>query len=78
MSARLSCLPACLAIDCRSLTNTKIYQVDMQGVVDLDDHGATLHMASSRQLGDNEYILDCGCRHDRYWPASLNLPFKAA
>ena len=62
----LACLPACLPMDCRSSSNTKIPQVAMQGVIDLEDHGATLHMASSRQLGDNDYILDCGCRHDRF------------
>ena len=70
MSARLSCLPACLPaclpIDCRSSSNTTIYQVDMQGAIDLEVHGATLHVASSRQLGDNDYILDCGCLHDRF------------
>ena len=65
-------LPACLRIDCRSSSNTKIYQVDMQGVIDLEDRGATLHVASSRQLGDNDYILDCGCRHDRFL-ASISL-----
>ena len=71
-------LPACLTVDCGSSSNSQIYQVDMQGVIDLDDHGASLSVASSRQLGDNDYILDCGCRHDRYWPASLNLPFATA
>ena len=67
MSARLSCLPACLPDDqLQKLDNNQIYHVDTQGIIDLEDHGATLHLASSRQLGDNDYILDCGCRHNRF------------